>query len=434
MAELLRYGQEDGQPPRVQWDRAVGEVVVMEQFGLRVRQARERADMTQARLAELAGITRESLYRIENGRPPLAETAAALHRALVRHLPGLSLDMRLTESRDTVGAVRRRDFLAASAVVPATLALRMIALDRRPAADLDPGLLDVWEERTANFAAARAVEPPRLLLPQIEQHLSVLETLVGQWPGPEPLRRRLLSIAAGTNAIAAWVSLMAERRREVHDYLDRGEDLAREAGDDSSLLLLLMLRADLLSPVLLGGDGGFPEQAMRALDEAMSLAGPMSPLTLRVPVVLRAAEEHAAAGDRDAALRLLEQGAELQERSRVPSHYLRRRWPEWSWASYAGSVYNLLGMSPEAIATLGPIRSPFPSHQPLLLTDRGAAHAQAGDLDQAAQLLGEALRIAMDHGYPEAARRVQGVRRRHLSAWHDEPRVRELDEVIAGIL
>lgn len=409
----------------------------MDCFGDRLRRARDIAGLTQEELGGLAGITREAVARLELGRRrPLAATADALYRVLVPRVPGLNSDMRLAAAGATVGAgVKRRDFLAATAVVPATLALRMIAFDRRATPTLDPGLLDVWEERTAGFAYARAVEPPRLLLPQIEGHLVVLESLIDQWPGPEPLRQRLLSITAGTNAIAAWVSLMAERRRDAHDYLDRGEALAREAGDDSALLLLLMLRADLHSPVLMGGEGGFPALALRALDEAMSIAGPMSALTLRVPVVLRAAEERAAQGDRDAALQLLQAGAELQERSRVPSHYLRRRWPEWSWASYAGSVYNLLGMAREAIETLEPIRSPYPSHQPLLLIDRGAAHAQAGNLDECGTLLGEALRIALEHGYPEAARRGQGViDRLVIPRWPNEPRVHELRERIALIL
>ena len=408
----------------------------MDGYGTSLRRARELARMSQAELAELAGVTRQAVTRLELGqRRPMASTADALYRVLARRVPGLNSDMRMGPDRATVAPVKRRDFLAASAVVPATLALRMIAFDRRTTPTLDPGLLDVWEERTAGFAHARAVEPPRLLLPQIEGHLHVLEVLVEQWPEPESLRQRLLSIAAGTNAIAAWVSLMAERRRDTNDYLDRGEALAREAGDDSALLLLLMLRADLHSPVLLGGEGGFPVLALRALDEAMALAGPMSPLTLRVPVVLRAAEERAAQGDQRTALQLLREGAELQERSRVPSHHLRRRWPEWSWASYAGSVYNLLGMSKAAIETLEPIRSPYPSHQPLLLTDRGAAHAQAGNLDECGALLGEALRIALEHGYPEAARRGQGViDRLVLPRWPDEPRIAELRERVAAIL
>jgi len=408
----------------------------MDGFGDRLRRVRDLAGLSQEELAGLAGITRGAVARLELGqRRPLAATAEALYQALALRVPGLNSDMRLTASGATVGApVKRRDFLAASAGA-ATLALRMIAIDRRTTPTLDPGLLDVWEERTAGFAHARAVEPPRLLLPQIEGHLVVLESLVDQWPGPEPLLRRLLSITAGTNAIAAWVSLMAERRRDAHDYLDRGEALAREAGDGSALLLLLMLRADLHSPVLMGGGGGFPTLALRALDEAIELAGPMSPLTLRVPVVLRAAEERAAQGDRGAALQLLQEGAELQERSRVLSHYLRQRWPEWSWASYAGSVYNLLGMAREAIETLEPIRSPYPSHQPLLLIDRGAAHAQAGNLDECGVLLGEALRIALEHGYPEAARRGQGViDRLVLPRWPDEPRVHELRERVAAIL
>jgi len=407
----------------------------MDGYGVRLRQSRERVGWSQLDLATRAGVSQRTVQRVEAGHDPNVDTAAALHAALVGRTPGLNFDMRILPVGATVGRVNRREFMAVSAIVPATLALRMIAHQPQGTTPLlDDALLDVWEARTENFAAARALEPPRLLLPQIEQHLMVLESLIDQHPGPERLAQRLWSIAAGTNAVAAWVSLMAEHRREMRDYLARGEALAREAGDNDTLVLLLMLRSDLLSPVLLGGDGGFPEQAIRALDEAMALSSDMTPLTLRVPVILRAAEEHAFVGNAASALRLLELGAEAQESSRIREHSLRRRWPAWSWSSYAGSAYNLLGRARDAIETLRDIRSPYPSHQPLLAADLGAAHAQAGNLDEATRSLGEALRLAMEHGYPEAARRVQGVRRRHLVRWSDEPRVRDLDEAISAIL
>ncbi len=405
-------------------------------YGVRLRRLRERLAWTQDHLAELAGIRRETLARIEGGRRPSAQALTSLHAVLSRRVQGLDLDMRLTEPSGSVGAaVRRRDFLAAaSAIVPATLALRMVASERSTTPTLTPELLENWEARTANFAAARALEPPQLLLPQLENHLLVLEAMIEQWPGPERLRWHLLSIAAGANAIAGWVSTMAERRREARDYLGRAEELARQVGDTDTLILAPMLRANLHSPVHHGGDGGHSRLALRALDEAMSLASPATPMTVRAPAALRAAEEYAAIGDGRAALRLLDEGAEIVESSRRREHYLRRTWPDWAVASWRGSVFQLLGRPKEAIEALAPIESPYPGHRPLMLADLGAAHAQDGNLDEAAWLLADALEQAAAHGVPEAARRAQGLRRRHLARWNTDPRVRILDERIAAIL
>lgn len=48
----------------------------------RLRQARERAAMTQAELAEKAGVTRVAVVRIEGGGPARPSTARRLARVL----------------------------------------------------------------------------------------------------------------------------------------------------------------------------------------------------------------------------------------------------------------------------------------------------------------------------------------------------------------
>lgn len=407
-------------------------------IGVRLRQARERAELTQRALAEAAGMGRQWLVDVEGGRDPRVSDVVRLYEVLASRIKDLSLGWLLTGSDGQVpgrveAPVKRRRFLVGSAIVPATLALRMIA--SKPASPaIEPGLLSIWEERTANFASARTLEPPRLLLPQIEAHLMVLEQFISLHPQPGRMMRQLYSLAAGTNAIAGWVALMAGRRDDARDYLANGEALAREVGDTDALLMLLMLQADYFSAVKLGGLGGFPDAARAALEEAMTLISPETPMTLAAPVVLRLAEEHAYARHDAEALALLEQGRELTRSSRVRTHYLRRVWLERLPETFEGSILQLLGRPHEAIAVLEPIETPPPSHRPLLRADLAAAHAQQGDPSTAGVLLGEALALAANHGLMEAAERVRGVRLRYLTGFDQEPIVRQLDEQLAAIL
>jgi hypothetical protein len=63
--------------------------------------------------------------------------------------------------------------------------------------------------------------------------------------------------------------------------------------DPDVLMLILLLRADMASPIPSGGLEGFPRFALAKLGEARSLASTTTPVALQVPLVVRMAEEHA---------------------------------------------------------------------------------------------------------------------------------------------
>jgi len=411
-------------------------------LGDRVRQERDRAKWSQAELARAADVGRDAVVSVENGNDPRASTVARLSQALAERLVDHDAGWLLTGCGGRVGAVERRDFLRRAAAVgsglapvPTTLAHQVIqGLERRhAAAGLDDTLLDYWEGLTEKLAAGRPIMPPRDLLPQLEMHLTTMYMRLQQ-SAPERPYRRLASITAGTSAISAWVSLMAQRPDETHSYLDLGERLAVEAGDSDILALLLMLRADSLSPVKSGGLGGLPQEARSCLDRAMRLVSPSTPVSIGAPVILRAAEEHAAAGHVAEARVLLERGRDVIAKGRVQTHYLRRFLPDFLVDSFAGSIHQLLGEPAEAIRVLGPIKSPYAAHRPLLHADQGAAYAQLGEPDAASGMLGLALAEATELGHLEAVHRVHGVRRHRLAPWSDEPAVRQLDEQLAQAL
>jgi transcriptional regulator with XRE-family HTH domain len=419
-------------------------------LGLRVRQARERAGLTQTVLAQRAGISREWLSRIEVGRgEATASHAVAIHGVLVERLPDVGLVWLLTGSEGqadgrVIAGVNesRRRFLKAAAVVPAALSLPMnVDLERLAApVPIDSDLLDGWEAITENYARMRPSLPPRELLPQVEIHLASLNRRVRDEITSDSLRRRLLSVSSGSAALAAWICFMLERRREARAYLDTAEPLAREIRDDDTLALILMLRADLLSAVPSGGADGFPVPARRHLDGALALVSKRTPLSIRAPLLLRSAEEHAFVGAEGQALECLDLASAAAAGSPSRHHYLRPTWGrapdvERIMTSFRGSVLQMVGRTKDAIEILSPsTTSRFPADRPVMLADLATAHARQGDLDRSCELLGQAIDLAVEHDLPVAARRIAGVRRRHLERWDSERSVIALDERIAAIL
>lgn len=407
----------------------------MDGFGLRLRQAREQAGWSQETLAKRTGLARSTVCRIEEGSEPSLRHALGLQEALSRAIPDLNLVNPLTCSRGTMApTVNRREVIQAAAAIIPIFAVPMIDPERLSAPALDTELLDGWQAQTDAFASQRLSEPPRELLPKLYLHLRSLEARMGARSGSEDQRRRLLSLVAGTSALSAWVALMAELRQDARAHLDRGEAVAREVGDNETLALLLMLRADLLSGVPTGGLEGYPALARRHLQEALALTGPDTAVALRVPIILRAAEEAAYVGDATEARRLLAQGTEEAAAGRTVAHRLRPRWAAWMPASFAGSAYQLLGQPRQSLDALAEVEASLPNHAPLLFADRGAAHAQAGDLDAASAALVEAIDRSLAQGHAGAARRVAGVRVRRLARWAQEPAVQRLDERLAEIL
>lgn len=411
----------------------------MDGFGVRLLRARRLAGWTQQQLATRAGLDRTTVCTIEAGRrEPSFHAATALEAALREALPDVSLIRSLTVPAATmVAEVDRRQFgrHAAGSIVAATF-LPMIDLERLGAPTLDARQLDDWEALTGIYARLRASEPPRELLPKLDLHLRTLESRRFASDGGAPeLRSRLLTLVAGTAALCGWVAQLAELRQDARIYLARGEEIAREVGDRETLALLLMLRADLLSAVPTGGQEGFPAAARRQLEEALTLTSPATAISLRVPIVMRAAEEAAYVGDESEAMRLLERGLEDEALPGRPrTCLLRPIWLGWAAMSFRGSALVLLGRPREALEALGPIESPLPNHRPLHRTDLAAAYAQTGDLDQAARVLADAIELAIQNGHANAGRRIAGVRRRELARWTNEPVVQELDERLTALL
>jgi tetratricopeptide (TPR) repeat protein len=408
-------------------------------------------------LADRAGISRYWLGQVELGKGSVsARSVAALYRVLVEHLPGLSLPwLLLGEGRPPEGAsplgpqpAARRDLARPSPegalpkTLPALSETLTVDVERSSSsASLDEEVIADFERLTRALGHLRRTLPPAELLPMIEAHLACVRRRMADGAGPSGPWRSLQSIAAGTATLCGWVYFTLERRKEASAYLAWAERLAREIDDRNVLMLDLMLRSDLASAVPTGGHEGLPQEARRLLDEALSLRASSTPGCLAGPLLLRSAEEHAFAGAESNSQRDLERADGVLAAAERRGFYLRPDTDaaDWSLAiarSFRGSCLQLQGRAAQAIEALESVTATL--HLPLdlvaPLTDLAAAHAQVGDLDRACELLSHALGIVSDRGQPERARRIAGVRRRHLARWAGEPTVRRLDEQLALVL
>ena len=406
-------------------------------LGWRVRWARDRARLTQDVLAGRAGIDRTWLARIEAGREPRMADALALYDALVS-VPAcrdLSLRWLLAGHGERLAAgrvdpdVKRREFSRRlAAILPATLSLPMaLDLERLSAhAVLDPALVEGCEALTDAHAGLRLTLPPGELLPMVEAHLLSLHRRLAESAGPPGLRSRLLSVTGLTSALAAWTCYRLDRRRDARAYLDRADLLAREVDDCDVLILVLLLRADLASAVPTGGLEGSPAVATRLLDEALALAiGPA-----QAPLLLRRAEERAFTGmERESRADI--DGAERAAASSGRPLGLNEPAPI---EPYLGNCLQMLGRPAEAIEALSLVSTDLPIQQAVRPIMLAACEAQLGNLDGAVDLLNRALDVIEQHGLTERARRIAGVRRRHLTRWEGELGVQRLDERLSTVL
>jgi transcriptional regulator with XRE-family HTH domain len=418
---------------------------MQDDFGTRVRQARDDLGWSQEDLAKRADVGRTAVTRIENGSVPLLNTASRICFALAEEVNELSapwvaqfLTGRSLPNAGNLASVRRREFMAwmaTAAALPSTIPSPMLDLDRLDTSPLEPAVLAELEKMTAQLARTRPMVAPRRWLQQGEAHLADLEARMDERSSASVLGRGLISLIASTCALCAWVCLSAERRRDCRAYLDHGELAAREVGNDDVLALLYMLRADALSSVPTGGAEGFPDEARRLLDEAMALTSDATPVSLRVPIFWRAAEEQAFIRDQGKALHYLMRGQDMAATGRELLHPLRPFWGPIAEESFRGSCLGLMGRSREAVDLLEPlVDQANPWHRPLILADLGAAHAQLGDAAAAVEVITRGVEMVESGGYTGAGRRMLGVRNRHLERWKAEPAVRELDKRLSAIL
>lgn len=275
-------------------------------------------------------------------------------------------------------------------------------------------------------------QPHHVLRRHVHGHLYAVHALLdGMMPGES--RRQLEAAGATAATLAGLMSLLLEVYEDAAAYLKIGARLAESAGDAEVQALALVFASHLSSAI--EPDAQWPEPALaRAqIEEAARLVSPGTAPLARAWVLLRAAQEHAWAGDELGAYRLLDVAEGLSAVGRVPADGLVSQWSADAHLTFEGEVAAMCGRTDQAIflfeeglATLGP---DVVARRPRALSDLAAAHARRGNVDYACDLLVEAYQLARRAGLSDRIPRILSVRDRYLARHAAEPAVRRLDEL-----
>lgn len=274
---------------------------------------------------------------------------------------------------------------------------------------------------------------PLPLLRYAEGLASIVGSLVPQAP---PLhQRQLQQVASRAAAMAGLAYRFVGNDYKAANSFIAADIWALEAGDDNLRALALTWNADIDSAVQRGKALQSPAKVRELLDKAERLLDVGAPIALVAQVLLRQAEEHAVAGEMDAALTYVERVAAAWARGHAPSRDLYGlTWPETLNRAFVGNIYLLGGRPSEAVPILEQVIDEYPreleSDRIAASTDMASAYARLGELEHACSLLTDAWPRARAAGLVDRQLRIRGVRERDLAFHAWEPAVRRLDEAM----
>lgn len=303
-------------------------------------------------------------------------------------------------------------------------------------ARVDRAHLDDLARATDDFGRRSHTESPPLLLPAVHGHMAGVMAMVAV-PQRDSVDRELRSIAGQTARLAGWLAYLMNNHSQAIAYYDQASELARTAGDGQLDARVKVARSLLYSaiPHLHGaGAGQAGPMALNMLVDALHQAGPTAPARFRSWVHERMAEELAVSGRIDEARMHLDYADGILGAGSPIGESLPGGWDQVWLAAYRGTCERLAGRPEDAIPHFlealeaTPIELAYDRCS--FLTQLGAAHAMAGDLDVACGCLGEAHDLAVRHRLAGREQRVHGVRRTLLPG--DDPHVYRLDERLAA--
>jgi transcriptional regulator with XRE-family HTH domain len=339
--------------------------------------------------------------------------------------------------------MKRRQFLAQTAIVAGGLAVRASGIDPGRIATAitlhagrDPHIHGDLVRLAANVAQQVDMVAPASLMPQVVGLLQQERELLKERPAP-----RLLEATVRTAITAGWLSYNVNNRGDAGAYWSYAESTARDLGSDQMLAYALGVRSSVYSAV--PKRAGSPLDAgasMALLEQAISLAKTSTSLALRAWLYARRAEEHAVVGDRRAAYSDIERAYRVMGRQVEGSDDfpILATWRDARLTRYHGSAAQLVHDHRQAVTiltgTLDALRAAYLPQRAMAMTDLATsyAHLPQPEVEHACDLLGQAHAIAAPAGLGEATRRVMEARH-HLQQWADSPPVQRLDERLRPI-
>ncbi len=334
---------------------------------------------------------------------------------LVSGWPGTTDGGEIADEGDVTMSMTRRQLLRSSGgALPLSMAAGLGA-SPAPAHAVEPShlgsdTLDSFRRMLAEHSAMDNAIGPRYLFDVVRAQLGVLVEL--RQVALPAVRGELLGLCARYAEFAGWLCQDSGDARGATAWCDRALEWAQAAGDDAMTAFVLIRKANQAT-------------ARRDYDYAVSLAsaaqadrGPAS-RPMRVLAALQQAHSHAAGGGSGGCDQALEAANSLLETeadgaSGTDEPVLARYCELGLYLEIKRAVCDVqLGRTAAAVAGLSRIIDTLPpAHQ----RDRGqymaqlaAAHAAAGEVEQACAVAGEALTIARSTGSQRTIAEVRGL-------------------------
>lgn len=208
-------------------------------FGRKLRHFRNRANLSQVKLARLIPISTASLSRYESGHQAVDLTMAARLDQLLNADGALSIllaagdsanhaDMSASDSMASPGDDQLSEFHLSDA------SDEIVALElsrRAEASDVGNETLSHLEDVVDDIACQYPITPPSVLLEQIRPYLSYATILMDKRKKLSE-HRRLLVVGGWLSLLSATVLIDLKLDRAAFSYLRTASSVAREAGHD----------------------------------------------------------------------------------------------------------------------------------------------------------------------------------------------------------
>jgi transcriptional regulator with XRE-family HTH domain len=386
-----------------------------ESFGDLVRRLRETAGRTQPEQAEvmsnlrgdgaLPTITRTEISRYERGgrlpRPRIVRLYAAsfgvpegelLRAASVERRRRTALAPPTVEDNDLTALpsgeeydMRRRALMGAALGAAAEPWGRLAAaLDGGP---VDAEAAEAAARRTAAMFAAEERLPARQLYGGLAAHLDHLTVLL---PTAGAHRKQLLIAAGEAAALAGWLAFDMGDMTTARRYYDTAARAGRQAGHPPVEALVLAYGSYAVDD---------PTTARAMLRSAQQQLRAPGSATARAWVSAREAEESAAIGDREGALRALERAQTAYDYADPAGEqawvrfFSRARLDSMAVAAYARLDHP--DLADVAAAALAALQDDDQKVRAVILGDVATAYTARGDYDQGATVARDALAVTL---------------------------------------
>jgi hypothetical protein len=358
---------------------------------------------------------------------PPAEVASKPETAAV---PTAGVRLTSPVLADLIGDdMRRRELLRLLAVAGggAVLPSAQPPWDRLTAAlngDTPRPSVDELAARSAGLFDLEEQMPSAALYPAAVEHLNTLTARI-QTAGPST---RLVSLAGETSALAGWLAFDSADPATARAYYQAALDAAKQAGDPA------------LTSCVLGYLSYLPPEhsgsTVALLDQAIGHAEHSATPASRAWLAARRAEEHARAGNRQAALASLDLARNLHQQSTQDDRAWTRFFDHARLNGMAAATYARTGRLTDAEQCTAEATAALPSlaaakKRTLILLDVATAMLSRGQLDQACHYACAAIASATESSFGYGAERLRQFRAQ--LAPHNADAVRRLDGQLGAL-